>query len=309
MKQPNLSLIFSAKPSLGLAFAGFRPGLLAALCLVGALSSGASVPASAQLPPVNMGKYVHQPGDNQYSTQTQQSRHGAPAPVMMAAPQVQVIPTQEPVWRPTPRPQRPDISLDPIVCDEPIAPAGFPPLPEQLDIIGLRPSGSAMPLIGGSGGANFSSSYQGAAPGLGNAQPEVRSSQGYTSVTPGAFVQRKSVYGGGNNSGTTGKGSQDYYASGDGAAAVKHLSATENEYNRMGREPSLGKSSSAAPEVPAAVQINQATTQDLSLPDDEYKSSGQRKSNSQAGRMVKQMGRQMTNQVFRQMNQMIRIPR
>lgn len=319
MKQPNFGIFFSAKSLTGLAFGRFGKILLAAGFIACALPTVCQTPASAQLPPVNMGKYVHQPGDNQYSSQTQQSRHGAPAPVMQAIPQqqVQVIQNQEPVWRPTPRPNRPDPSVLPIVCDEPIPPAGFPPLPEQIDIVGMSFTGSAVPLIGGAGGGgmgggggNFSSSYQGSAPGLGAPEPpQVRQSQGYTNVTPGMFVQRKSVYGGGNNSGPTGKGSRDFYASGDGAAPKPAMSGSEAELSRMGREPSLGKSASAAPEAPAAVEINQATTQDLSLPDDQTPSNTQKRSNSQAGRMARQMGRQMTRQLYRGMNGLVRFPR
>ena len=84
-----------------------------------------------------MGKYVHQPGDNQYDRAAQQERHGQPAPVVA------------PVinqgggggggggngWVPTPHIPKPDISLDPIAADEPVVAAGFPPF--QTDSICL----------------------------------------------------------------------------------------------------------------------------------------------------------------------------
>lgn len=295
--------------------------LVAALMLVSAAYIY-ELPAGAQLPPVNMGKYVHQPGDNQYSNSTQQERHGAP--VQMTRPvqqQIQVIPNQEPVWRPTPKAIRPDPSLEPIVCDEPISPAGFPPIPEQLDVIGVRPSGGAMPLIGGGGGGgmggggeNYSSSYQGSAPGLGgNNSSQPHAAQGYTTFTPGAFVPKKSVYGGGNNSGPTGKGSTEFYSSGDGAGKKPAMSAGDAQMRAMGNEPALGKGSGGAPEAPQAVEINQPTTQDLSLPDDQTEARNQTRSNSQSGRMVKQMGRQMQRQVtrslYRGMSSFVRFPK
>ena len=45
-------------------------------------------PSYAQLPPTNMGQFVHQPGDNQYTNQTQAERHVqvTPAAMSIAAP-------------------------------------------------------------------------------------------------------------------------------------------------------------------------------------------------------------------------------
>ena len=106
----------------------------------------ASQPAQAQLPPVNMGKFVHQPGDNQYSNGTQGERHGTYQVVNPSAQQ-----TQGPSgWVPTHK-SKPDISLEPIVCDEPIAKAGFPPIPDSLELPGLRGGGS-FTNYGGAGG-------------------------------------------------------------------------------------------------------------------------------------------------------------
>lgn len=283
-----------------------------------ALFVASSLPAFAQLPPVNMGRWVKQPGDNQYSSDTQQSRHGGGQPVhQVVAPQTAVIPQQSaPVWRPTPKAFRSDVSLDPIVCDEPIPPVGFAPLPESLDLPGIRGGSSGFTRspaggFGGGGGAGgFSSSYQGSAPGMGgggNAAPEVRSSQGYNSVQPGAFVKKKTPYGNANNHppgsfGGGGSGGGDVYSSGDGAAP---MSEAQRQMNSMGREPSLSNKSSSAPEAPAAVQINQATTQDLSLPDDEYKQSkGGNKSTSQAGKMVKRMARRAGRSMLQPLNSM-----
>ncbi len=307
MNHPNSSQLSAAqtirKASSALSFS------LAALFIA------SSLPAFAQLPPVNMGRWVKQPGDNQYSTDTQQSRHGGGQPVhQVVAPQTAVMPQQSaPAWRPTPKAFRSDVSLDPIVCDEPIPPVGFAPLPESLDLPGIRggsagftrsPSGGG---AGGGGGGGFSSSYQGSAPGMGgggNAAPEVRSSQGYNSVKPGAFVQKKTPYGAANNNPPGSfNGGGDVYSSGDGAAPP--MSEAQRQMNSLGREPGLSNKSSAAPEAPAAVQINQATTQDLSLPDDEYKQTkGGNKSTSQAGKFVQRMARRAGRSMLQPLNQM-----
>ncbi|MBP9092416.1 hypothetical protein KBI23_15420 [bacterium] len=279
-----------------------------------ALFIASSLPAFAQLPPVNMGRWVKQPGDNQYSSDTQQSRHGSGQPVrQIVAPQTAVMPQQSaPMWRPTPKAFRSDVSLDPIVCDEPIPPVGFAPLPESLDLPGIRGGSSGFTRSpaggygGGGGGGGFSSSYQGSAPGMGgggNAAPEVRSSQGYNSVQPGAFVKKKTPYGAANNNPPGSfKGGGDVYSSGDGAAP---MSEAQRQMSGMGREPGLSNKSASAPEAPAAVQINQATTQDLSLPDDEYKQSkGGNKSTSQAGKMVQRMARRAGRSILQPLNSM-----
>lgn len=276
--------------------------MVVAVCGATALSSLLlSAPAGAQLPPVNMGRWVHQPGDNQYSTDTQQQRHGGgPAPVVNVPVN---IPLATPGWRPTPKPRRDDISLLPVVCDEPVPPAGFPPMPDQLDLPGIR-GGSIMRGAPSMGGGNFSSSYGGVGGGGGSVQigggmpagaGEVRQSQGYTTTAPGAFVQRKTPYGRANNG-----GGGDVYASGDGAAPVRS-SAAQDALRRLGKEPSLDdKGRTAAPEAPSAVQVNQATSQDLSLPDDEMQLSG-RKSSSQGSkifnRTIGRMGNRMLNQI------------
>jgi hypothetical protein len=82
------------------------------------------------------------------------------------------------------------------------------------------------------------------------------------------------------------------------------MSEAQRQLSGMGREPSLSNKSSSAPEAPAAVQINQATTQDLSLPDDEYKQTRGNKSTSQAGRMVKGMARRAGRGILQPLNNM-----
>lgn len=286
------------------------------LLAVGLLLVGVA-PALAQLPPVNMGRWVKQPGDNQYSNDTQQQRHGGgPQPKFQVVPQTAVMPQQSaPSWRPTPRPNRPDISLDPIVCDEPIAPVGFAPLPESLDLPGVRGAsgftssrgGAGGSSYGGGGGGSFSSSYQGSAPGLGGGSaPTVTRSQGYTAVTPGAFVQKKTPYGNASTSMPPGGGGGDVYSSGDGAGAPQ--SDAQRALSRMGREPSLNNKPAGAPEAPAPVQINQAQSQDLSLPDDEYKQSSGNKSTSQVGKIFKRTASRAGRSLIQPLNN-IPVPR
>jgi len=231
--------------------------MVVAVCGASALSSVLlSAPAGAQLPPVNMGRWVHQPGDNQYSTDTQQQRHGGgPAPVVNVPVN---IPLATPGWRPTPRPRRDDISLLPVVCDEPVPPAGFPPMPDQLDLPGIR-GGSIMRGAPSMGGGKFSSSYGGVGGGGGHVQI------------------------------------------GGGTAAPAREAGHQDALRRLGKEPGLDdKGRTAAPEAPSAVQVNQATSQDLSLPDDEMQMRG-RKSSSQGNkifnRTIGRMGNRMLNQI------------
>lgn len=296
----------------------------------------------AQLPPTNMGKYVHQPGDNQYSAQTQATRH-APAPV-----------APPPVmnsggggggggggWTRTPKPRMPDISLEPIPADEPIVPTGFPPLPDRLDI----PSGGI--ALGGTGGG-FSASYGGGggggggggAPGMGGsggpgggggapAQPTFH--QHYGHVPPGAFVQPPQGGGGGGGGGSSpstagGSGyykcreappiskpitNGDMFSTGGGDGAPAFNSGAANALRKMGKEPKLNdrqaEGGTIAPDVPTPVQINQASTQDLSLPEDEFQVQ-QPKKNGVGSKFGKQIGRQVGRNVNRMMQQMNSLP-
>ncbi|MBX9674683.1 MAG: hypothetical protein K2X70_14645 [Candidatus Obscuribacterales bacterium] len=261
--------------------------------LVAGLLVSSAVPAYAQLPPVNMGKFIHQPGDNQYSSQTQQARHGAPgagAPVIQQ-PMVQM--------RPMARTQpKADISLDPVVCDEPVPKSNFPPLPDRLDLPGMiaSTSGASSSRPGGGG---FSSTYGGGSSGITIGSPtggpiQIESKQGYQRVAPGAFAPPR-TFGKKQDASSSG----DVYSSGDGSA----MSDTQRQLKQLGREPGLAKTEAAAPEAPQAVQVNQSSTQDLSLPDDEYKNRGSARSQSQAGKVLKNVtrraGSRMMNQIYR----------
>jgi hypothetical protein len=282
---------------------------LVPVAILSLLSPGLlSLPAQAQLPPVNMGKFIHQPGDNQYSVETQQNRHGAPAPAQVMVPQQQSMPMRRVA---APRKPKADVSLDPVVCDEPVLPAGFPPMPDNLDLPGVLAS-SSMGSVGAGYGVNtsygagggYSSKYSGAAPGMGSGAPggggiQVETRQHYQSCAPGSFVKLKDRSG---KPPASAAPAGDYYASGDGASDLD--SPAQRQLRTLGPEPKLGRAGGGAPEVPQAVQINQSTSQDLSLPDDEAPSSGGKKSQSQAGKMMKNMARRTGSRMMQQLYRM-----
>ena len=167
------------------------------------------VPANAQLPPTNMGKFVHQPGDNQYTQATQEQRHGNNS-------YVDTMGTHSVIRNPgaggggggsggyagppayicaPPPPKGPDISVEPITADEPIPQPGFPPMPMALDLpVTAGYSGTGSPAGswfkngggGGGGGGNGGTGggYQG-------------SHQHYGHFSPGAFLPNKGGGGGG----------------------------------------------------------------------------------------------------------------
>ncbi|HEY9681664.1 MAG TPA: hypothetical protein V6C86_08785 [Oculatellaceae cyanobacterium] len=230
-------------------------------------------PAFSQLPPTNMGKYVHQPGDNQYAQQAQQERHGAPAPVIS-------VPVNQggPVgngWQPTPHVPQPDVSIEPIAADEPVVAAGFPPLPDRLDLP-VSTGWSKSSSYGGGGG--------GPAPG-GPPQP-VGVHQHYNHYDPGAFIQDK------------GRG---YYKANTAPMPVNNhdsYSAAGNGGRQAGApvEPRLNPANdrTTPTDAPAPVVLNQAKTQDLSLPDDDF-SYGQKP--TAGSKFLKKTGRMVTRPI------------
>jgi hypothetical protein len=293
-------------------FVKARRAPLIALSLM--LLMGAILPPawtqSAGLPAVNMGKYVHQPGDNQYSQTTQQTRHGPPPQAFVPA--AAAAPAQQSYsWQPTPPPQRPDISLDPIAADEPVPPAGFPPLPDRLDlpVASNWARGGSGGGYGGGGGAYGGASAPGM-PGGGNLGPPIPQGvhQHYQHFSPGAFMPPQAQGGGGAAEQQAPAGSHGYYkartpeyfnANTNGGGAVPGMggggpSDAERALRSMGKEPKLSdrNDNSQAPDAPAPVVINQATTQDLSLPEDEFSY----RPNNRPGtgsRVLKQAGRRM----------------
>jgi hypothetical protein len=278
-------------------------GLLFLVICYGAVNA----PAKAQLPNTNMGRFVHQPGDNQYTDQTQAERHGSPAPVYRQ----QVMPQQasgaqttssSSAYVPTPKPIRPDISLLPIVADEPVKPAGFPPLPDRLDL----------PVSSGwtRDAAWVAQAPRAGASAGGQMLPDISKPTGmkehYLHYQPGAFQSMQERLqarpGGGSSSGADvnsgpayihaptnvparGRANDSYNVN---TAAVP-ISGTAQAIRQLGREPRLGNDAVTQPEAPQTVAVNQSTTEDLSLQDDEFAKQQPQGQNN----MAKQMGRQL----------------
>lgn len=211
-------------------------------------------PAQAQLPPTNMGKFVHQPGDNQYTQATQEQRHGNNSYVdTMGTHSVIRNPAQAgggggggggysgaPAYICAPPPPKgPDISVEPITADEPIPLPGFPPMPMALDLpvtpgyAGAgSPAGSwfknGSPGGGGGGGGNGGTGggYQG-------------SHQHYGHFSPGAFVQGKGSGGGGGEGPPPdmgGGGGGGYQGGGGG-----YSNAPQKSGYRVGTPPPIGR--------------------------------------------------------------------
>lgn len=283
------------------------------------------------LPPTNMGKFVHQPGDNQYSVQTQGERHGGGYFDTNGGPHVftgnrsagggaagggpVVVRAVSP-----PPPKGPDVSIEPITADEPIAPAGFPPMPIAFDL----PVGPSF-----STGAAVSGTWRDGAPappggGGGGAPGATGMHQHYAHFQPGAFQPggggsapaaaggppadvAPAIAGGGSSSSGGGGGSgyykcrtppaitrtTDHYNvnnGGGGSAPPGYSGASAKDIKALGKAPDLdGSQDTGAPEAPSPVLINQTTTQDLSLPDDEFTSRYFK--NGKTGRYVKQAAR------------------
>ncbi len=179
----------------------------------------------------------------------------------------------------TPPPARPDISLDPIAADEPVPPAGFPPLPAMLDLPISVPSGWRSSSAGSTGGSR--------APAAGGA-PEPSFHQHYGHVPAGAYLppqqQGEAVApAAGGSPGyykvrTSAPAGGDYYNANTGGAPgmtpPPYTGASPKDLKSLGREPRMNdrqdQDQSQAPEAPQPVTVNQAKTQDLSLPEDEF---------------------------------------
>ncbi len=206
-------------------------------------------------------------------------------------------------WSPTPAPFRADVSLDPIAADEPVSPAGFPPLPERLDL----PVQSSWAAGSSGGGYRGGGSYGGAAPpgmssGGGGAPQSTGSHQHYSHYEPGSFGQSASH---GYYKATTppppNAPPSDYYASGSpGAGPGTGPSDAERALRGMGKEPKLNSKldTNPTPDAPQPVVVNQAVTQDLSLPEDDFAYQSPQTNNS-AG---KRLGRSVKRALLRPVN-------
>jgi hypothetical protein len=216
--------------------------LMAALLMVTGV--GSLVPACAQLPPVTMGKTVKQPGDNQYMPQAQLDRHrdyvdrtgtntpiflnpaggsaGSPRPMIQAGP-VAINPMVL-MYSNAPKV---DISLEPIATDEPIPPAGFPPLPDRIQLpvqatnswggAGSGGSGGARGWSGNGGGGGGNGGGGGGGKGGGGGYEGTH--QHYAHFSPG-YLQNGGGGGGGGNSGGGGGGGGGYAANPDEAVPM-----------------------------------------------------------------------------------------
>lgn len=273
--------------------------------------ASAQVAIAQGLPPTNMGKFVHTPGDNQYASQAQNERHGPPPTMAMPAASAGGGGGgySAPRWTPAPRPFRPDPSIQPIAADEPVAQSYFPPLPDRLDLP------VQLSMSGGIGAAGFHSTYQGAAPSNSNGYASTQGAMhpgGYEHYDPGAFIPQGTKRSGykclpDNETFSTHGGGP---IAGGGGGGASTASPTAAALRSLGHEPKLnndGRDGAQAPDAPTPVVVNQATTQDLSYPEDEFdfrRPNNGRGNNflgragSQLGNRVRGMGQMMTNNMF-----------
>jgi hypothetical protein len=261
-----------------------RPTVLAVASAVVSLTSmGAVYAQSSSLPPTNMGKFVHQPGDNQYSNNTQAERHAPPPPPPRPT-AMMMAPAQSVGYVPVPRVPKPDPTLSYIAADEPVVQAGFPPLPDRADLPGSGSGWNASAMRGG--GGNWGGPGGGSdGPGSVDTRIEKKSYNGYRHAEAGACAPQEPT----RHYRSSNTASDSYAVSGGGGAP--------NPVASLGKEPSLNPRADAGivAEAPVPVVVKQATTQDLSLPDDEFSGSStkQKKQPSGSSRILKQMGRQM----------------
>lgn len=162
------------------------------------------LPGYAQgLPNTNMGKFVHQPGDNQYQPGAQVTRHGtdgyldvtgcedhrdeyrkthpqagAGGAGMMMVPAFTLAP---------PPPKGPDVSIEPIACEEPEPPPGFPPFPNTLDL----PVQMGSTATGFGRGSWKNGGDGGGGGGGGGPSGPTGSFEHYNHCEPGAFAKPK----------------------------------------------------------------------------------------------------------------------
>lgn len=309
-----------------------------------------AMPSSAQLPPVNWGKSVHGPGDNQYVGGGDQQGMRHPPNTTPTRPAM--VPMMGgggggPVaYRPTPKRPKPDISLQPIPADEPVTPPGFPPLPDRLDLPGVDNTTATTfeGSSGGGGGGGVGGGGGGGGPRGGGApsvNPFQGKKQGYAHYEPGAFSGQTRGGGGAPMSGGGGGGGGDfhqnynhaapgsfaeqpkgvgYYKCGERANPNKPVAFEESfgsdsankppaytgasaaDLKKLGREPKLNdrqNGGDSQPEAPTPVSINQTATQDLSLPDDDFRS---RRPPNKAGKVAGRIAKRVGNRAGAMMN-------
>lgn len=238
--------------------------------------------ALAQLPPTNMGKFVRQPGDNQYSAQTQMERH--PPTLLMQSGRMMIMPGQ-------PQSPVPDVSLEPIPCDEPIKVSGFPPLPNMLDLPVAAGStwASKGPADRRGRNGNYSEHYEPHdvdRPIIKSIPPAYFQATSPTSDNTRPSMPRTAgPYG-------TGIRNSDYYGT-NTSLAPKYSGASDKDIKALGQEPKLNVDSPPVQDQAQPVVVNQSTTQDLSLPEDEF--SYKYKPASGAEKFAKHVGKGVGN--------------
>ena len=274
--------------------------------LAAIIALGLTVPmASAQLPQTNMGKYVHKPGDNQYDKGAQMERHPPPPP-----PVTRFVSSGggggSYFYRPKPKPRKPDPSIEPIAADEPVPPAGFPVLPERLELPIAMGSWGGAGGGGGGGGGSWNGPQGGGGGGADDGPPKMlKKSQGYAQYEPGAFIpkeKKKSGYYKCNEVAAPHKPVSDQIMTGGpGGGGVPGMGgggapSPAGALKALGKEPKLNDrdDGTLAPEAPQPVVINQSTTQDLSLPEDDFSGSSAKRP-SKMGRKMKQVGRRVVS--------------
>lgn len=242
------------------------------------LLASAVAPAQGQLPATNMGRFVHQPGDGQYSLKEQIKRHrdtgfidsGGAGTVIIRHPRaLPVSPNHAAlsgdaagyyVTNPAYRrslveltPVRPNIELEPIVADEPIVPAGFPPLPNSLDL----PINDTPTVIEKK-----------------TTEIQTKKNRYYKVGTPAPIM--RSV-----------QHDSDTFSSGS-STKPKYQGKTNKDLRTLGKEPKLPDDGVlGSPEAPEALMISAPVTQDLSLP---QAPASAKRANS-VSRRVKNVGR------------------
>jgi len=274
----------------------------------------ASAPARAQLPAVNYSNSVRTPGDIQYTPEGQKYRHMKRSELSPRSPAASGGDTGGGgsngggvVWRPTLPPVRPDLTLDPIAADEPVPPSGFPPIPDRLDL----PISHAGRWAGGGGGGGVPAVGGGGdqVVVLDNKPRQIKPERHKWAVhyPPGAFVKKKtyelsneqpsSPYPKVRTAPLPRKRTGDMFYS-QGSPAYK--GASEKDLKQLGREPQLSEREDVAsqPEAPLPVVVNQAKTQDLSLPEDDFTYRSKQRS------FARRMGKRTVNIMRRPVNMM-----
>ncbi|MGH9552696.1 MAG: hypothetical protein ACRD3W_25175, partial [Terriglobales bacterium] len=223
-----------------------------------------------------------------------------------------------------PKPFRPDPSIEAIAADEPVAQSGFPPLPDRLDLP-VSLSWGAGGAGGGGGYGGMGGGGMGMGGGMAGGGASAMSAGGPTGVhehyvhyDAGAFIPPQAHGGGGGGGGMQQQQqrSPGYYkcqtpeqfSSNAGGPAQGPVAgqAAMNGIRALGKEPKLDAKADSvgSPDAPTPVVVNQATTQDLSLPEDEFQFKRPPKQNS-LGRNFSRMGNQMTNRAFQMPKQMM----